>query len=141
VWAWAEELETAQDLLASGDVPGLLRHLRAHGEALPLGEVARLVSGAARLAGFEDLAQAAPAVADGWDGADTQYARAPYDFGYACIERGPVTGCQASGTRTGPSTGRRAGDQRLPGSCGCRCRSPSRRTGVAGETTHSRPWS
>lgn len=48
----------AQGLLASGDVPGLLRHLRAHGEALPLGEVARLVTGAARLAGLDDLAQA-----------------------------------------------------------------------------------
>jgi hypothetical protein len=38
----AEELKQAEGLLASGDVPGLLRHLRAHGEALPLDEVARL---------------------------------------------------------------------------------------------------
>jgi len=33
------EFEKAQGLLASGDVPGLLRHLRAHGYALPLGEL------------------------------------------------------------------------------------------------------
>jgi hypothetical protein len=56
------ELEKAQGLLASGDISGLLRYLRADGEALPLGEVARLVAGAARLAGFDDLAQAAAAV-------------------------------------------------------------------------------
>jgi hypothetical protein len=54
-----EELEKAQGLLASGDIPGLLRHLRVRGKALPLGEVARLVAGAARLAEFDDLAQAA----------------------------------------------------------------------------------
>jgi hypothetical protein len=84
----AEELENAQGLLASGDVPGLLRHLRWHGEALPLGEVARLVAGAARLAGFDDLAQAAAAAAEGGDGSSPQDARALYDFGYACVERG-----------------------------------------------------
>jgi hypothetical protein len=82
----AEELKQAEGLLASGDVPGLLRHLRAHGEALPLGEVARLAAGAARLAGFADLAQAAAAVAGA--GAGSQNARALYDFGSACIERG-----------------------------------------------------
>ena len=82
-----EELEKAQGLLASGDISGLLRYLRADGEALPLGEVARLVAGAARLAGFDDLAQAAAAAAGG-DGAGTEDARALYDFGYACTERG-----------------------------------------------------
>lgn len=82
-----DELEKAQSLLASGDVPGLLRHLRAEGDALPLGEVARLVAGAARLAGLEDLAQAA-AAAEGGDGSGTRDVRALYDFGYACIERG-----------------------------------------------------
>jgi hypothetical protein len=83
-----DELEKAQDLLAAGDVPGLLRHLRVHGEALPLGEVAQLVEGAARLAGFDDLAQAAAAVAAGGDGSGTKNAPALYDFGYECIERG-----------------------------------------------------
>jgi len=55
-------------LLASGDIPGLLWHLRAHGEALPLGEVARLVAGAARFAGFDDLAQAGVLAVDAVDG-------------------------------------------------------------------------
>jgi hypothetical protein len=48
-------------------VTSLLLHLRASSDELPLGEVARLVAGAARLAGFDDLAQAAAAVADGTD--------------------------------------------------------------------------
>jgi tetratricopeptide (TPR) repeat protein len=81
------ELEKAQGLLASGDISGLLRYLREDGEALPLGEVVRLVAGAARLAGFDDLAQAA-AAAEGGDGAGMEDARALYDFGYACAERG-----------------------------------------------------
>ena len=62
------ELEKARGLLASGDIPGLLWHLRAHGEALPLGEVARLVAGAARFAGFDDLAQAGVLAVDAVDG-------------------------------------------------------------------------
>ena len=40
-------------------MPGLIRHLRAAGERLPLGEMARLLAAAARLAGFDDLARAA----------------------------------------------------------------------------------
>ena len=60
-----EELEKARDLLAAGDVRSLLRHLHSAGDTLPLDEVARLVEGAARLAEFDDLAQAAAAVADG----------------------------------------------------------------------------
>ena len=81
----AGELEKAEGLLASGDLPGLLRQLRAHGGELPLGEVARLAAGAARLAGLDDLAQAAAAAADG---SGSQDARVLYDFGYACLERG-----------------------------------------------------
>ena len=83
-----EELEKAQGLLASGDIADLLRYLRTDGGALPLGEVARLVAGAARLAGLDDLAQAAAAVADGGNGSGTEDARALYDFGYACTDRG-----------------------------------------------------
>jgi len=83
-----EELDKARDLLASGDVPGLLRYLRAGGAALSLGEVALLVAGAARLAGFDDLAQAAAAVAEAADGSGTQDAVALFGFGYACMERG-----------------------------------------------------
>ncbi len=77
-----------QGLLASGDISGLLRYLHARGGALPLGEVARLVAEAARLAGFDDLAQAAAAVAGGGDGSSLRDARVLYDFGYACLERG-----------------------------------------------------
>jgi hypothetical protein len=88
VWDVAEELEEAQGLLASGDIAGLLQCLRWHGQALPLGEVARLVAGAARLAGFDDLAQAAAAVAEGGNGSGTEDARALYHFGHACLERG-----------------------------------------------------
>lgn len=84
----AKELEKAQGLLASGDVSGLLRLLRADGGALPLGEVVRLAAEAARLAGFDDLARAAAAVAGGGDGSGAEDARTLYDFGYACIERG-----------------------------------------------------
>jgi hypothetical protein len=84
----AEELQEAPGLLAAGDLPGLLRYLRVHGGALPLGEVARLVAGAARLAGFDDLALAAAAVADGEGGSGPQDARVLFDFGSACLERG-----------------------------------------------------
>jgi hypothetical protein len=81
----AGELEEAEGLLSSGDLPGLLRQLRVHGGELPLGEVARLAAGAAQLAGFDDLAQAAAAAAEG---SGSQDARVLYDFGYACLERG-----------------------------------------------------
>jgi hypothetical protein len=84
----AGELEEAEGLLASGDLPGLLRQLRVHGGELPLGEVARLAAGAARLAGFDDLAQAAAAAADAEDGPGPGDARVLYDFGYACLDRG-----------------------------------------------------
>jgi hypothetical protein len=75
-----DALTEAQGLLASGDVPGLMRHLRTESAALPLGEIARLTAAAAQLAGFDDLRQAAAAVAEG-DGQDPQ---ALYNFGYAC---------------------------------------------------------
>jgi hypothetical protein len=81
-------IDKAGDLLASGDLPGLLRYLRADGGALPLGEVAALVAGAGRLAGFDDLAQAAALVADRGDSSGTADPLALYKFGYACMERG-----------------------------------------------------
>ena len=46
------------------------------------------MAGAARLAGFDDLARAAAAVADGGDGSAAEDALALYNFGYACIEHG-----------------------------------------------------
>jgi hypothetical protein len=83
----SERRENTQDLLASGDVPGLLRFLRRDGDELPLGQVIQLVAGAARLAGFDDLAQAAVAVRGG-DCSGTREAQALYGFGFACLERG-----------------------------------------------------
>ncbi|MFD0683390.1 hypothetical protein [Actinomadura fibrosa] len=74
--------DEARALLEGGDIPGLLRHLRFHAEEMNLAEVARLMEGAAALSGFDDLREAAAAVA---------VQAAPqelYDFGYACVERG-----------------------------------------------------
>ncbi|MEV5611202.1 hypothetical protein [Streptomyces sp. NPDC052225] len=73
----------AWQALDEGDVPGALRQLRHGVEELPLGEVALVVGRAAGSAGFEDLRAASEALA-----ARPETARALYDFGYACIERG-----------------------------------------------------
>ncbi|MFF7969944.1 tetratricopeptide repeat protein [Streptomyces sp. NPDC007905] len=77
------ELLKAWESLDAGDVPGALRQLRAAGEEQPLGELALVVGRAAREAGFDDLARAAAALT-----AAPERARALYDFGYACVERG-----------------------------------------------------
>ncbi|WP_369166807.1 tetratricopeptide repeat protein [Streptomyces sp. R28] len=77
------ELLKAWEALDEGDVPGALRQLRHGTDDLPLGEVALVVARAAGAAGFEDLHEAAGALA-----ARPEKARALYDFGYACIERG-----------------------------------------------------
>ncbi|MEU6594013.1 hypothetical protein ABZ923_33190 [Streptomyces sp. NPDC046881] len=76
-------LVAAWEALDAGDVPGALRQVRAAGEDQPLGEVALVVGRAAGSAGFTDLADASAALA-----AAPGDARALYDFGYACIERG-----------------------------------------------------
>ncbi|MFI9151437.1 hypothetical protein [Streptomyces sp. NPDC053367] len=73
----------AWELLDSGDVPGALRRLRSGTDGLPLGEVALVAARAAESAGFDDLRQAAEALA-----ARPDDAKALYDFGYACVERG-----------------------------------------------------
>jgi hypothetical protein len=83
-----EGLREAEGLLAAGDIPGLFRLLRAGGEALPLAQVARLVAGAAQLARFDDLVQAAAMVAGDGNGSGPQDALALYNFGYACTEQG-----------------------------------------------------
>lgn len=77
------DLLKAWESLDSGDVPGALRQLRAAGEEQPLVEVALVVRRAAAAAGFDDLAEAAAALA-----ADPERPRALFDFGYACVERG-----------------------------------------------------
>ncbi|MFD1656751.1 hypothetical protein ACFSL4_00500 [Streptomyces caeni] len=77
------ELLTAWECLDAGDVPGALRRLRAGAEDLPPAEAALVVGRAADSAGFDDLREAAAALA-----ARPERARALYDFGYACVERG-----------------------------------------------------
>ncbi|WP_416969576.1 hypothetical protein [Streptomyces sp. 4F14] len=73
----------AWECLDQGDIPGALRLLRAAAESAPLAEVALVAGRAAGEAGFDDLREAAEAVA-----ADPAQPRPLYDFGYACIERG-----------------------------------------------------
>lgn len=77
------ELLQAWQTLDEGDVPGALRQLRHGTDDLPLDELALVTARAARSAGFDDLRTAADAVTAG-----PGKARALYDFGYACIERG-----------------------------------------------------
>jgi len=81
-----ESLEQARGLLASGDVAGLLRYLRAKQDGLSLREVAGLVAEAARLAGFDDLEQAAMLVAACAGGSPGDELAALWAFGYACLE-------------------------------------------------------
>ncbi|MFF8943433.1 hypothetical protein ACF1A5_14430 [Streptomyces sp. NPDC014864] len=77
------ELLEAWERLDAGDVPGALRLLRSAAESQPLGEVALVVGRAAGAAGFDDLREAAAALAARPDGAREQYR-----FGHACVERG-----------------------------------------------------
>ena len=127
----AGELEEAQGLLASGDIPGLLRQLRADGGALPLGEVARLVAQAARLAGFDDLAQAAAAAAGDGDGSGPAGCAGAVRLRVRVPgARGRLPGGPAAGPRAGPGAGRprrcsasssrpwsRTGSMRAPSPC------------------------
>ncbi|OKK08897.1 tetratricopeptide repeat protein [Streptomyces sp. CB02400] len=76
------DLAKAWECLDTDDVPGALRRLRQAGTA-PLDQVAPVVGRAARTAGFDDLQEAASALA-----AHPGKARALYDYGYACVERG-----------------------------------------------------
>ncbi|MEU7576211.1 hypothetical protein AB0B50_01205 [Streptomyces sp. NPDC041068] len=77
------ELLKAWEFLDAGDIPGAVRQLRAGGENQPTAEVARVVARAAEAIGFDDLRQASTTLS-----AHPEQARALYDFGYACIERG-----------------------------------------------------
>lgn len=78
----------ARGLQEPGDVAGLLRYMRADGDGSPLGDLAALMAGAGQLAGFDDLAQAGAAVADGADGPCIPDAVALFFFGYTCMEYG-----------------------------------------------------
>ncbi|MFG2015992.1 tetratricopeptide repeat protein [Actinomadura geliboluensis] len=75
-------MSDARALLESGDIAGLIRHLRFNADGMELREIARLMEGAAELSGFDDLRDAARAMAR------EQGPQQLYDFGYACIERG-----------------------------------------------------
>lgn len=75
-------MSDARALLESGDIAGLIRHLRSNADGLELREIARLMEGAAELSGFDDLRDAARAMAR------EQEPQQLFDFGYACIERG-----------------------------------------------------
>jgi hypothetical protein len=75
--------DEARELLRAGDIPGLLRHLRFNAEDMQQTEVARLIGEAAAQSGFDDLRQAAAAVA-----ADPDDPGKLYEYGYACVERG-----------------------------------------------------
>ncbi|MFI1722404.1 hypothetical protein [Streptomyces sp. NPDC020489] len=77
------ELLDAWQALEEGDIPGALRRLRNGTDDLPIDELALVTARAARSAGFDDLSTAADALT-----ARPAKARALYDFGYACIERG-----------------------------------------------------
>ncbi|WUI02494.1 hypothetical protein OHR68_12035 [Spirillospora sp. NBC_00431] len=75
-------MSEARALLDSGDISGLIRHLRFNADEMDLAEVAALMEGAAARSGFDDMREAAAAMVR---------ARGPqelYDFGYACVERG-----------------------------------------------------
>jgi hypothetical protein len=85
--AAAEAVAAADALLAAGDVAGLIRHLRARGDALPLPDFVRVLRDSARSMDFDDLAEAAQAVLEAEPGSQDQ-AVALYGFGYECIERG-----------------------------------------------------
>ncbi|MEU8122282.1 hypothetical protein AB0C21_26550 [Spirillospora sp. NPDC049024] len=75
-------MSEARELLESGDISGLIRHLRFNADAMEPAEVARLMEGAAAVSGFDDMREAAAALAA------RQEPQQLYDFGYACIERG-----------------------------------------------------
>jgi hypothetical protein len=75
-------MSDARALLESGDIAGLIRHLRFNADGMELREIARLMEGAAELSGFDDMRDAAKAMAR------EQGPQQLYDFGYACIERG-----------------------------------------------------
>ena len=82
-------IETARVAAANADAAGTIRALRGLPEPLLLSDggtfatVTTLVSSAARLAGYDDLAEAA-----GRAGRAPEDAHALYGYGYSCVERG-----------------------------------------------------
>lgn len=77
------ESAKAWELLDAGDVPGTMRHLRFTAGKLDIGDLARIVERVSGMVGFDDLVEAASALATAPD-----EPKALYDFGYASVEHG-----------------------------------------------------
>ncbi|OPC83449.1 hypothetical protein B4N89_23125 [Embleya scabrispora] len=77
------DLDRVWQCLETGDIPGAIRGLRGVAATVPLGELARALEKAARLAGFADLAKAAEQAV-----AQPASPERLYELGYACVERG-----------------------------------------------------
>ncbi|WTW93772.1 hypothetical protein OG216_10445 [Streptomycetaceae bacterium NBC_01309] len=77
------DLDKAWELVESGDVSAVMRHLRATAGHLEIRDLALVVEKAAGLVGFDDLAEASRTLAR-----KPRSAENLFDFGYACIEHG-----------------------------------------------------
>ncbi|GAA0450638.1 hypothetical protein Aca07nite_54830 [Actinoplanes capillaceus] len=77
------DLAEASERLDAGDLNGAIRALLTAAPGAPTAELAALLARAGRLAGFDDLAEAADAVLS--DPGDAVFL---YQLGWACIERG-----------------------------------------------------
>lgn len=79
----SEELDKAWELVESGDVSAVMRHLRFTAERLEIRDLARVVEKAAGMVGFGDLEEASRSLASKPGSAERLF-----EFGYACIEHG-----------------------------------------------------
>jgi hypothetical protein len=75
-------MSDTQAMLDSGDIAGLIRYLQVNADSMELAEVAKLMEGVAAISGFDDIREAAAALAR------AQGPQQLHDFGYACLERG-----------------------------------------------------
>ncbi|WP_199546683.1 hypothetical protein [Streptomyces sp. N35] len=76
-------LQEARKLLDEGDIPGTVRQLRSAVEQAELHEIAEVVRKLSEAVGFDELAAAAKKLTK-----RPREARALFDFGYGCVERG-----------------------------------------------------
>lgn len=77
------ELEKAWELLETGDVGRVMRHLRFAAERIPLADLAAVVGRVAEGAGFDDLVAASRKLVE-----EPGQPQRLYDFGYSCLEHG-----------------------------------------------------
>ncbi|MEY9890961.1 hypothetical protein ABIA35_003919 [Catenulispora sp. MAP12-49] len=85
--AATDVLSAVDDLLAAGDIAGVVRHLRVDGDALPLLDFVRVLRDAAGAMGFDAMAVAAERVLAAGEDREEQ-AVGLYEFGYECVEHG-----------------------------------------------------